>query len=86
MVVPHAAGHPGWRGIRAHPTRAVCASGGALRLRNGKITSRMFRWVGGGPCHPARRRPGQSRADRPRGVKVVRPVGRSTLTPRGRPA
>ncbi|MGH3767895.1 MAG: UTRA domain-containing protein [Pseudonocardiaceae bacterium] len=37
-------------------------------------------------CHPDHHRPRRSRANLPCGAKVVRPVGRSTLAPQGRPA
>jgi hypothetical protein len=69
--------------------QAPASAGAPANLRAGAENRTCLRrgrsgfWDGG---HPAHRRPRRSRADLPRGAKVVRPVGRSTLSPRGRPA
>jgi hypothetical protein len=57
-------------------SRVEPADASEMELPNGSGS-----WVVG--CHPTSRRPRRSRADQGQGDKVVRPVGRSTLSPSG---
>lgn len=68
----------GGRGVGAPPAGA---DDSGMELPNGSGG-----WVVEEGCHPVRHRPRQSRAEQGRGDKVVRPVGRSTLSPRPWPA
>jgi hypothetical protein len=71
-----------------HGKRLLHASGGGLRHGDRQHHARLqvYRWFMWEPGHSLRRRPRQSQADQASGLKVVRPVGRSTFTPDACPA